>query len=54
MKAAHAGLGITTAAFDTIVLHLGNTLKEMGVPNEVVDEVAVVANTTREDIVEVK
>ena len=54
MKAGHAGLGITTAAFDTIVSHLGNTLKEMGVSAEVIAEVAAVAETTRADIVEVK
>lgn len=54
MKAAHAGLGLTNAHFDTIVKHLGNTLAEMGVPEEVIKECAAVAETTREDIVEVK
>jgi truncated hemoglobin YjbI len=54
MKAGHKGLGITTAAFDTIVKHLGNTLKDMGVPADVIAEAAAVANTTKADIVEVK
>ncbi|CAK57654.1 unnamed protein product (macronuclear) [Paramecium tetraurelia] len=54
MKAGHAGLGITTVAFNTIVKHLGDTLKEMGVPAEVIAEAAAVAETTRADIVEIK
>lgn len=54
MKDGHKGLKITTAAFDTIVMHLGNTLKEMGVPADVIGEAAAVANSTKADIVEVK
>lgn len=54
MKAGHAGLKITTAAFNTIVKHLGDTLKEMGVPAAVIAEAAAVAETTRADIVEIK
>lgn len=54
MKAGHKGLKITTAAFNTIVKHLGDTLKEMGVPAAVIAEAAAVAETTRADIVEIK
>ncbi len=52
MKAAHAGMGITGAQFDSIVNHLANTLKEFGVSAEVLGEVGAVAESTRADIVE--
>lgn len=52
MKAAHAGMGITGAQFNSIVNHLANTLKEFGVSAEVLGEVAAVAESTRADIVE--
>ena len=54
MKAAHAGMGITYEAFDTIVKHLAGALTAMGVSGDIIKEVAAVAETTREDICEKK
>lgn len=53
MKTGHAHLvarGLDDSHFDAVVEDLGATLKEMGVPDELIAEVASVAETTREAV----
>lgn len=51
MKEAHAHLtGLNDEHFDAIVENLGATLKDMGVADELIGEVAAVAETTREAV----
>ncbi|HLO97334.1 MAG TPA: group 1 truncated hemoglobin [Fimbriimonas sp.] len=51
MKEAHAHLtGLNDSYFDAIVENLGATLKEMGVEDGLIAEVAAVAETTREAV----
>ena len=51
MKTGHAHLvdkGLDDSHFNAVVEDLGATLKEMGVPDKLIAEVAAVAETTRE------
>jgi len=53
MKTGHAHLvdkGLDDSHFNAVVEDLGATLKEMGVPDELIAEVAAVAETTREAV----
>lgn len=53
MKAGHAHLverGLNDSHFDAVVEDLGLTLKDMGVADELIAEVAALAETTREDV----
>jgi hemoglobin len=53
MKIGHAHLvarGLNDADFDAIVENLGTTLKEMGVADELIAQVAATAETTREAV----
>lgn len=53
MKNGHAHLverGLNDDHFNAVVEDLGNTLKEMGVADELIAEVAAVAETTREAV----
>lgn len=53
MKTGHAHLverGLNDSHFDAIVEILGATLKDMGVSDELISEVAAVAETTREAV----
>lgn len=53
MKQGHAHLverGLNDTHFDAVVENLGNTLKEMGVADELISEVAAVAETTRDAV----
>lgn len=53
LKAAHAHLvarGLNDSHFDVIVEHLGATLKELGVKDELIKHAADVANSVRGDI----
>lgn len=54
MRAAHGPLveklGLTDVHFDAVVENLGLTLRELGVPESLVAEVAAVAETTRADV----
>lgn len=53
MRRAHAHLvqrGLTDAHFDAVVEHLGGTLRELGVKEELIAEVARVAESTRSDV----
>jgi hemoglobin len=51
MAAAHAGLGISGPAFDRVVGHLVETLRELGVPPAEIGEVGAVLSPLREPIV---
>lgn len=53
MRAAHARLvaqGLSDVHFDAVVENLGATLKELGVADERIAEVAAIAETTRKDV----
>ena len=53
MRAGHAHLvqkGLTDSHFDAVVNHLGSTLKELGVADELIAKVAGIAESTRNDV----
>jgi methyl-accepting chemotaxis protein len=53
LRAAHAHLvddGLNDAHFDAVAGHLNATLKELGLPDELVGEVMTIAGSTREDV----
>lgn len=53
MRAAHAHLvarGLSDAHFDAVVEDLGATLTELGVPAELIGQVAAVAESARNDV----
>lgn len=53
MKKGHAHLverGLNDTHFDAIVENLGTTLREMGVADALIGQVAAIAETTREDV----
>lgn len=53
MRKGHAHLvarGLNDSHFDAVVENLGGTLAELGVPNDVIGEVAAIAETTRNDV----
>jgi hemoglobin len=51
MKEAHAGLGITSEAFDAVVGHLGDTLTDLGVPGPTIGTIAGVLGPLKTEIV---
>jgi len=53
MRDGHAHLvakGLDDSHFDAVVENLGATLKELGVADELIGEVAAIAETTRNDV----
>ncbi|VAX04443.1 Cyanoglobin; Hemoglobin-like protein HbN [hydrothermal vent metagenome] len=53
MRKGHAHLvarGLDDSHFDAVVENLGSTLKELGVSDELIGEVAAIAETTRNDV----
>ncbi len=53
MRKGHAHLvarGLNDSHFDAVVENLGSTLKELGVSDELIGEVAAIAETTRNDV----
>jgi hemoglobin len=53
MREGHAHLverGLTDSHFDAVVGHLGSTLKELNVGDELISEVAAIAESTRDDV----
>ena len=53
MRKGHAHLvarGLNDSHFDAVVENLGGTLKELGVADELIGEVAAIAETTRNDV----
>ena len=51
MRAAHAGLtGLNDTHVDAVIELLGATLSELGVPEADINEVAAIANSVRDDV----
>lgn len=53
MRQAHARLvkkGLDDSHFDAVMEHLSGTLEELNVPQELIDQVAAIAESTREDV----
>tara|TARA_R110002095_G_scaffold201510_1_gene182419 strand:- start:67 stop:435 length:369 start_codon:yes stop_codon:yes gene_type:complete len=53
MREAHKPLvakGLNGSHFDAVVENLGTTLSELGIANELIAQVAAVAETTRKDV----
>ncbi len=53
MRKGHAHLverGLNDSHFDAVVENLGATLKELGVTDDLIGEVAAIAETTRNDV----
>lgn len=51
MASAHAGLAITSGAFDAVVQHLAATLESLGVPDEIIGQIAGALLPLKGDIV---
>jgi hemoglobin len=52
MKAAHKGMGLGNLEFDAIVENLANTLKELGVSDSIIGEIAALVEPLRKDTIE--
>jgi hemoglobin len=53
MREAHKRLvekGMNSLHFDAVMGHLGNTLKELNVPNDLIQEAARIAMSTKNDV----
>jgi hemoglobin len=53
MRNAHARLramGLNDSHFDAVMEHLGATLKELNVPDELIGQAAAIAESTRNDV----
>jgi hemoglobin len=53
MRTAHASMvknGLTDSHFDHVVQHLGDTLTELGVPSELIEQIAGAAESLRADV----
>lgn len=50
MRAGHAHLKLTEEHFDAVMENLGNTLKELQVPAELIAEAAKVAASVKNDV----
>lgn len=53
MREAHARLvtqGLNDSHFNAVLENLGTTLKELGVPDQLIQEAAAIAETTRKDV----
>ena len=56
MNAAHKRLvedmGLSDEHFDAVLENLGATLKELGVPNDLIAEAATIVETTRNNVLD--
>ncbi len=50
MREAHAHMNITAAHFDAVAGHLVETLQELNVDQSLIDEVVVIALSTKNDV----
>lgn len=50
MRASHAHLGLNEGHFDAVVENLAATLKELGVAENDINEVAEIANSVKDDV----
>ena len=42
--------GMNSTHFDAVIDHLGNTLRELKVPNDLIQEAAQIAMSTKNDV----
>ena len=50
MRKAHAGMGLTEEHFNAIAENLVNTLKDLKISQDIIDQVVAVALTTKDDV----
>jgi hemoglobin len=50
MRSAHASMKLTAEHFDAVMENLGNTLKELNVPDELIAQAAAIALSTKSDV----
>ncbi len=51
LRTAHAGMkGLTDIHVDAVIENLGGTLAELGVSDDLISEVAAIANSVRDDV----
>tara|TARA_R110002167_G_scaffold254454_1_gene460685 strand:- start:493 stop:858 length:366 start_codon:yes stop_codon:yes gene_type:complete len=50
IRAAHASLNLTEAHFDAMLGHLIDTMKDLNVPNQLIDEVIVIITNSADDV----
>lgn len=50
LRNAHKHMGLTEAHFDAVIENLGNTLKELNVPADLIGEAAAVALSVKGDV----
>lgn len=52
MKSAHVGRGITDKEFDLVISHVVDTMKELEVPGDLINEVGALVSPLRGDVTE--
>jgi len=50
MRAAHAKMKLSEGDFNAVMENLGGTLKELGVPDELIAEAAAIASSVKNDV----
>ena len=50
LRAAHSHMNLTEAHFNAVAAHLIDTLKELDVPENLIDEVVALVMTTKNDV----
>lgn len=50
LRTAHASMKLTQGDFDAVMEHLGATLKELNVPDELIAEAAGIALSVKDDV----
>lgn len=50
MRAAHAHMELTEEHFNAVMENLGGTLKELGVPDELIGQAAEIALSVKDDV----
>ncbi len=51
MYMAHRGMNVKEVHYDKIIFLLAGVLTELGVPNEIIGEIAAIAATVKDDII---
>jgi hemoglobin len=52
MRRAHARMKLTEEHFNAVVENLGNTLKELNVPDALIGEVAAIATSVKDEVLD--
>ena len=50
MRAAHAHMKLTEEHFDAVMEHLGGTLKDLKVPDDLIGQAATIALSVKDDV----